>query len=97
MPFAVLFPRYDHPAIEERYASWQSETLLRRDAVQVGHYDEDESAAGAVRGLTAPHVLVVTDPREQEQLATLLAELRIKRAPAAAGPPIKAKGGGAQP
>lgn len=62
MPFAVLFPRYDHPAVEERYASWQSETLLRRDAVQLEHYDDDERAAHAVKGITAEHVLVVTDP-----------------------------------
>ena len=29
MPIAVLYPRYDHSAIEERYASWQTQMLLR--------------------------------------------------------------------
>lgn len=62
MPVAILFPRYDHPAIEERYASWQSETILRRDAAEFQHYDFDESARQALVAIDAPHVLVVTDP-----------------------------------
>ncbi|MGZ8852800.1 MAG: class I SAM-dependent methyltransferase [Thermoanaerobaculia bacterium] len=62
MPVAVLFPRYDHPAIEERYASWQSEMLLRRDGGELVHYDLDEAAHHAVRDIETTHVLVVTDP-----------------------------------
>ncbi len=62
MPVAILFPTYDHPAIEERYASWQSETLLRRDAAELHHYDFDESARHALLDVESPHVLVVTDP-----------------------------------
>ncbi len=62
MPVAVLFPRYDHPAIEERYASWQSEMLLRRGSPQLTHYDTGDSAQHAVRKVESPFVLVVTDP-----------------------------------
>ncbi len=62
MPVAILFPRYDHPAIEERYASWQSETLLRHDSAELHHYDFDESARHALVDVDSPHVLVVTDP-----------------------------------
>src|SRR5688500_17750326 len=64
MPIAVLYPRFDHPAIEERYASWQSQMLLRRgaDHVRMEYYDPDESAAKVVAGVEEPHILVVTDP-----------------------------------
>ena len=62
MPVAILFPRYDHPAIEERYASWQSEAILRRDAAEVHHYDFDEPAGHAVGGVSTTHVLIITDP-----------------------------------
>lgn len=62
MPVAVLFPRYDHPAIEERYASWQSEMLLRRSSPELCHYDIGESAQHAVRKIESKSVFVVTDP-----------------------------------
>ncbi len=62
MTVAILFPRYDHPAIEERYACWQAEALLRRDAAAVHHYDFDESAEHALADVETSHVLVVTDP-----------------------------------
>ena len=62
MPVAILFPSYDHPAIEERYASWQSETLLRRDAAELHRYDSHEPAQHALIDVDSPHVLVVTDP-----------------------------------
>ena len=43
---AVLFPRFDHPAIEERYASWQSQTLLRAGgADEFALYDIEEPAS----------------------------------------------------
>src|SRR6185295_4008315 len=62
MPVAILFPRFDHTAIEERYASWQSEMLLRRQASSIHYYDDDDTAAHAVRHVESPHILVVTDP-----------------------------------
>ncbi|HYU23733.1 MAG TPA: class I SAM-dependent methyltransferase [Thermoanaerobaculia bacterium] len=60
----LLFPRFDHPAIEERYASWQSQMLLRRDVeVELCLYDPEEPASYAVGNLNdSEHVLVVTDP-----------------------------------
>lgn len=78
MPVAILFPTYDHPAIEERYASWQAETLLRREAAELHHYACDEPARHAVLDVGSPHVLVVTDPlllpspRLPERLAAIL-------------------------
>lgn len=80
MPAAVLFPRYDHPAIEERYASWQAERLLAREAIELHHYDLDETARHAVQDVDASHVLVVTDPlllaspRLAERLSAMLGE-----------------------
>lgn len=62
MAVAILFPRFDHPAIEERYASWQSEMLLRREADEIVHYGADETAKHAVRDIESSHVLVVIDP-----------------------------------
>lgn len=64
MAIAVLFPRFDHPAIEERYASWQSQTRLRRGAehTRLELYDPHESAADVMRDVEEEHVLVVTDP-----------------------------------
>jgi 2-polyprenyl-3-methyl-5-hydroxy-6-metoxy-1,4-benzoquinol methylase len=64
MAIAVLFPRTDHPAIEERYATWQSQMRLRRgaDHVRLEFYDPHESAADVVADLAEPHILVVTDP-----------------------------------
>ena len=60
---AILFPRFDHPAIEERYASWQSQTLLRAGGVtEFATYDPEEPASLAAGGLESDHVLVVTDP-----------------------------------
>src|SRR5215213_7510903 len=62
MTAAILFPRFDHQAIEERYASWQSEMLLRRQTSDLQHYDFDETAWHALLDVDDPHVLVVTDP-----------------------------------
>ena len=43
---AILFPRFDHPAIEERYASWQSQMLLKREeGVEFVLYDPQEPAS----------------------------------------------------
>ncbi len=62
MPPAVLVPVYDHPALEERYASWQTNMLLRRDHQTLGLYDHDERAADAVLAIDEEFVLVITDP-----------------------------------
>lgn len=59
---AILFPRFDHPAIEERYASWQSEMLLRAGGLKVAFYDPEEPASYAVSEVESDFVLVVTDP-----------------------------------
>ncbi len=64
MAIAVLYPRYDHPAIEERYASWQTQMLLRRgdDLGAFIFYDRDELAADVAADAAAEFVLVITDP-----------------------------------
>jgi SAM-dependent methyltransferase len=63
-PTALLYPRYDHPAIEERYASWQTRMLLQRgqDAGPLVFYDPDEPASDVAGDVETEHVLVVTDP-----------------------------------
>ena len=59
----VLFPRFDHPAIEERYASWQSQQLLRREeGVELAFYDPEEPASLSAGFVDSDHILVVTDP-----------------------------------
>lgn len=59
---AVLFPRFDHPAIEERFASWQAETLLRAQTADFHYYDAEERSRDAVGGVAGELVFVVTDP-----------------------------------
>jgi SAM-dependent methyltransferase len=62
MPASILYPRYDHPAIEERYASWQTQMLLRAGGGQVFFYDPEEPASLAAASIESDDVLVVTDP-----------------------------------
>ncbi|HUP49118.1 MAG TPA: class I SAM-dependent methyltransferase [Thermoanaerobaculia bacterium] len=62
MAIAVLFPLFDHPAIEERYASWQAELRLRSGADELRFWPHGSMAADAVAEVLAEHVLVVTDP-----------------------------------
>jgi 2-polyprenyl-3-methyl-5-hydroxy-6-metoxy-1,4-benzoquinol methylase len=64
MSLAVLYPRYSHPAIEERYASWQTQLLLRAGApgVRLVSYDPEEPISIAVASLQETEVAVVTDP-----------------------------------
>ena len=64
MAIAVLYPRFDHPAIEERYAGWQSQMRLGRGAehARIEFYDVHEPAADVMADVHDPHVLVVTDP-----------------------------------
>src|SRR5687768_9748688 len=61
---AIVFPQHTHPAIEERYAAWQSELCLRRDtpnAVFV-RADVDRPASEALSDVHAEIALVVTNP-----------------------------------
>lgn len=53
MSVSILYPRYDHPAVEERYASWQTQMLLRASGVEL-LFDPDD--------VETEYVLVVTDP-----------------------------------
>jgi 2-polyprenyl-3-methyl-5-hydroxy-6-metoxy-1,4-benzoquinol methylase len=64
MSIAIFYPRFDHPAIEERYASWQTQMRLRHVAGMAGldFYDRGEHASEVVEGIEAPFSLVVTDP-----------------------------------
>jgi SAM-dependent methyltransferase len=63
MRLVALYPHFDHPAIEERYASWQTQMLLRSDGeVHLQFYDSDEPASYSVAEVEATHVLVVTEP-----------------------------------
>lgn len=61
---AVLLPRYEHGAIEERYASWQTQLLLRRgvEHSRLIVYEAASPASAVLKDVTEDHVLVVTDP-----------------------------------
>ena len=88
---AVLYPRFDHPAIEERYASWQSQLLLRREPqTEFAIYDPDEPASSAAGLVEAEHVLVITDPLllPPAGLATRLRDLLVRTPEAAAALPV---------
>jgi 2-polyprenyl-3-methyl-5-hydroxy-6-metoxy-1,4-benzoquinol methylase len=64
MNLTLLIPRTAHPAIEERYASWQSELLLRRDhpGAQVRHYDPSWPGEQILDLIETDWVLALTDP-----------------------------------
>ncbi|MFZ2494019.1 MAG: class I SAM-dependent methyltransferase [Thermoanaerobaculia bacterium] len=64
MSIAVVVPRFEHPAIEERFASWQTQLLLRsgRDHDKLVFYSIDEEAGAVAADVEADHLLVVTDP-----------------------------------
>jgi 2-polyprenyl-3-methyl-5-hydroxy-6-metoxy-1,4-benzoquinol methylase len=64
MSIAIFYPRFDHPAIEERYASWQTQMRLRHVSglAELDFYDRGEHACDVVEGIEAPFSLVVTDP-----------------------------------
>jgi SAM-dependent methyltransferase len=61
-PTSILYPRFDHPAIEERYASWQTQLLLRAGGGELFFYDPEEPASLAAASVESDDVLVVTDP-----------------------------------
>jgi 2-polyprenyl-3-methyl-5-hydroxy-6-metoxy-1,4-benzoquinol methylase len=92
---AVLFPRFSHPAIEERYASWQSQMLLRAGGdIEFALYDAEEPASFAVTGLESDHVLVVTDPLllPPARLVTRLRELLVHTSNVVAALPVSNEG-----
>lgn len=64
MTLTLLFPRSEHPAIEERYASWQNRLLLQKGAPGAGSftYDPLDAASKVLSGIEASHVVVVTNP-----------------------------------
>ena len=64
VPITVLYPQFDHPAIEERYASWQTQMLLKAGvgADRLAFYDIDEKAADAVSDVSSEYVMVIVDP-----------------------------------
>ena len=41
---SVLFPHFDHAAIEERFASWQARTRFRHSGAEVVAYAPDDRA-----------------------------------------------------
>jgi 2-polyprenyl-3-methyl-5-hydroxy-6-metoxy-1,4-benzoquinol methylase len=59
---SILYPRFDHPAIEERYASWQTQMLLRSSGGELFFYDPEEPASLAAADVESDDVMVVTDP-----------------------------------
>ncbi|HEX7190091.1 MAG TPA: hypothetical protein VF381_00840, partial [Thermoanaerobaculia bacterium] len=71
MSVSILYPRYDHPAVEERYASWQTQMLLRASGGEV-FFEVDD--------VDTEFVLVVTDPlllpsrNLPERLASLIGD-----------------------
>lgn len=86
---AVLYPRYDHPAIEERYASWQSQMLLRQGEGQhLVLYYKDHAASKALAAVEEEHVLVITDPLviPSRRLGTRLLRALLESGAAAALP-----------
>lgn len=57
----ILFPRTSFRAIEERYATWQTELLVRRATEgDIEVYDPEEPASAAAARVTTPICVVVT-------------------------------------
>jgi SAM-dependent methyltransferase len=83
VPVSILYPRYDHPAVEERYASWQAQMLLRRSGAGLTFYDTNEPARNAIEEIETEDVLVITDPlllsspNLPHNLSSLLGEVEI--------------------
>jgi 2-polyprenyl-3-methyl-5-hydroxy-6-metoxy-1,4-benzoquinol methylase len=91
MAVAVLYPRFDHPAIEERYASWQTQMLLRGPdhRARLIFYEPHELASDVVGDVDEEHVMVVTDPLllPSKHLATRLLSV-LETSGAAAAVPV---------
>ncbi|HYS53161.1 MAG TPA: class I SAM-dependent methyltransferase [Thermoanaerobaculia bacterium] len=88
---AILFPRFDHSAIEERYASWQSQMLLQREeGIEFALYDPQEPASLAAGLIESDHALVITDPLllPPAHLATRLREVLVHTPEVVAALPV---------
>jgi SAM-dependent methyltransferase len=59
---SVLFPHFDHAAIEERYASWQARTRFRDGGIDVVVYAPDDRACDVAGEVESTYAVVVTDP-----------------------------------
>jgi 2-polyprenyl-3-methyl-5-hydroxy-6-metoxy-1,4-benzoquinol methylase len=64
MALSLLFPRFHHAAIEEQYATLQSQLFLRRAHrwSEWVDYDPEQPVAEALAPVSAPKCVVVTDP-----------------------------------
>ncbi|HUP64879.1 MAG TPA: class I SAM-dependent methyltransferase [Thermoanaerobaculia bacterium] len=64
MDLTFLLPRTAHAAIEERFGSWQTELLLKRDAPEalVVHYDSRWSGEQLLDLVETDYVIALTDP-----------------------------------
>src|SRR5437588_12074675 len=58
---SVLFPHFDHAAIEERFASWQARTRFRAGGADVVPYAPDDRACDVAGEVEATHVSVGTE------------------------------------
>src|SRR6266545_648472 len=88
---AVLFPRFDHPAIEERYASWQNEMLLKKEeGIEFALYDPQEPSSLAAGLIESDHALVITDPilLPPKRLASRLRDLLVHTPEVVAALPV---------
>ncbi|PYQ47913.1 MAG: hypothetical protein DMF59_17510 [Acidobacteria bacterium] len=82
---AILFPRFDHEAIEERYASWQSQMLLRREeGIEFTFYDAQEPASVAAGLVESDH---------PKRLAMRLRELLVRTPEVVAALPVSNEAG----
>lgn len=75
----ILFPHFDHPAIEERFASWQARTRFREGGLDVLAYSPEDRASDVAGEVETTHVVVVTDPLvlpSKNLVRRLLAELK---------------------
>src|SRR5213083_1961691 len=59
---SVLFPHFDHAAIEERFASWQARTRFRDGGADILPYAPGDRACDVAGEVESTHVVVVTDP-----------------------------------
>ncbi|MDQ3280548.1 MAG: class I SAM-dependent methyltransferase [Acidobacteriota bacterium] len=64
MAIAILYPSVELTSIDERYASWKAQTLLRRGTgiSALLFYRPDERASDAAADIDDEYVLVITDP-----------------------------------
>jgi SAM-dependent methyltransferase len=93
----LVYPRYRHSALEEQYATWQSEMLLREalEGSAFHPYELHQTLAEATATLKTTYCLVVTDPLvlTGERLASGLFRGLSHHADAVAAVPISNESG----